>query len=801
MNWGGVQAERVRFFAAYRSVPFVVLRLLALLTLLLSVCVLLLAVLFSLPTTLVGFALIALGPSLAVCSFHLYATSVWTDATVAAKPNERTPLNYFDLPSVTALLAYHRSGTRTAFWVAFLQVPEVEGLLFRLGLSEKRLADLYLNTHGTAEEFVQAALERHPGHATIDVFEAVAIALTDPILTNYFTQAKISQAELAAVTEYYSVRYRANRGRRFWDRWQRKSGGFAKLWATSYTTLLDRFTQEVGPNFATYAQFSPLYGRAAVVDQLVVELNKQAGQNVLLVGEAGVGKSEVFYSLAARVVSYQTKTRLDGMQVRILDLAAVLAAAPKPEDQAPLFEALFADISRAGNVLLFVPRIDLLLSGQSAGSADAANLLTQYLTDSRIHIIGTITPEYHVTMVRSQPILAENFTPVTVEPPSDTDLLRILLVHLPIVERRYQTFFLATSLTMLMNLAGRYVKDEVSPEREIRLMEEVAAHVQSGGHIVTSEDVTAVIEQRANVRLQVDETEQETLLNLAEELHRRVVGQERAIKLVSDALLRARAGLTKGTKPIGSFLFLGPTGVGKTETAKALADIYFGSTANLIRLDMSEYADANGLEKLLGSDPVKQLGSLTVAVQKTPSAVILFDEIEKASATVRNVMLQLLDEGHLTTNFGKVLDFTNTIVIATSNAGSDFIKEQLQKRTAPAVVEKQLIDRLIADRVYAPEYLNRFDGVVVYLPLTKAEIKQVVQLQLTSLAGLMQKEKGILLSVSDSVVATLAERGYDPVFGARALQRVIKDELETAIARQIIAEKPQPGSTVTISAL
>ncbi len=801
MNWGGVQVERVRFFVLYRSLPFVVVRLLGLMTFILAIIVLLASLAFAVPGTLIGFALILLGPALGICSFHVYATSIWSDSSLPIKPNDRSVLNHFDYSSVAALLAYHRAGSRTALWNELLKNQSVEGLMFRLGLSQKRLAELYLHADGTAETFIQSVIERHPTSTQIDVFETVAVALSDPLVTDYFNKAKISPDSVAALMDFYARRYRSTSAVRFWDKWKQKSGGFAKLWATSYTNLLDRFTQEVDVSIAKYTQFSPLFGRDAVVDQLTLELNKQEGQNVLLVGEPGIGKSEVFYALAARVVSFQTKTRLDGMQVRILDLSALLSAAPKPEQLAPLFEALFADIVRAGNVLLFIPRIDLILSGQSAGSADAGNLLTQYLSDSRIHIIGTITPEFQVTLVRSIPILAEKFSKIEVPPPSGADLLRVLLVHLPSVEHRYQAFFLLSSLTTLTSLAERYIKDETSPAREIRLMEEVAAHVQAGGHLVTSADVTAVVEQRANVPLQVDETEQATLLNLEQELHRRVIGQDRAIKLVSDALLRARAGLTKGTKPIGSFLFLGPTGVGKTETAKALAEIYFGSSAKLIRLDMSEYADANGLEKLLGTDPVRQPGSLTVAIQQTPSAVVLFDEVEKSSAVVRNVMLQLLDEGRLTTNFGKVLDFSNSIVIATSNAGSDFIKAQVERPNPPSSLESQLIDQLITDRVFAPEYLNRFDGVVVYLPLTRAEIKQVVQLQLTSLASLVKQEKGVILSIGDAVVSSLAEKGYDPVFGARALQRVIKNDLETAIAREIIAKKPLPGSTLKIDSL
>lgn len=801
MNWAGIQVERVRFFAIYKSLPFAILRLLATLT---FVCCLLVftGALFNLgSSTLTGFALILLGPVLAIGAFHIYVLSVWTSPTFGHSPKTDTPLDRFDYETLGALLAYRKSGNRADFWKELARLSVMEAFIFRLGLTARSLRDIYPQPDQGVETFIQAILDQHPNNVRIDVFDAAKTACADPAITKFLKRSKLSLESVGNLLDYYAWRYKQARERRFWDSWKRGNGGFAKLWSTSYTTLLDRFTQDLGPSLITRHMVAPLVGRSESVEELILELNKRAGQNVLLVGEIGVGRTEVFYELASRILSYQTKTRLDGLQVRILDLPALFAAAPNPADQPPLFEALFADIVRAENVLLFIPRFDLLLTGQGAGSTDVGTLLSQYLGDGRIHVIGTVTPESQITMVRSHPALAENFSLVKIESPTTDDLQRVMLINLPMVEYRYHVFFLLTAVDSIIQLAGRYLKNESSPAREIRLMEEVAAHGQKNGTIITPSEVEQVVERRANVQLQVDETEQNTLLNLETELHRRVVGQDRAIKLVSDALLRARAGLAKETKPIGTFLFLGPTGVGKTETAKALAEIYFGTSKNLIRLDMSEYADQTGLEKLLGTDPVRQPGSLTVAIQKTPSAVVLFDEVEKANETVRNLMLQLLDEGHLTTNYGKVLDFTNSIVIATSNAGSDFIKVQVERGTAPSVLEKQLLDQLIAQHIYPPEYLNRFDGVVVYLPLTKAEIKQVVGLQLKALVELVKREKGIEVTITDGVVATLADRGYDPVFGARALQRVIKDELETAIARQLITQKPEPGSRLTIDSL
>ncbi len=799
MKWGGQRTEEVQFLLIYRGLVFAAIRLFALVTLLISLIVLAAsAVTDFFPSTLQGYALILLGPALAICSFHVYIIGI----TAEGGRGGSQPLDRFDHESVRALLAYKKSGNRYALWLELIKNPAVEGLLFRLRLPQQTLKALYPSPDNGAEGLVAAICERAHRSTQIDVFEVVAVALADPTITNYWQRSHIPIESIEATLNFYGARYRAAKKLRFWTAWTRNDGGFAKLWSTSYTVLLDRFTYVLDSAWAAgRASVAPLIGRNEAVESLLVELRKQNGQNVLLVGDPGVGRSEVLYELASRVALHKTETPFDGMQVRVLDVTAVLSAAPSPEKLGPMFQALFADIVGAGNVILFIPRIELLLSNEGAGSAAAGNLLAQYLGDPRVHIVGSISSVDHVTFVRSQPAVSEKFGVVRVAAPVGNDLLQILLIKAWSVEARYQVFFLIDALTHAIELADRYIKDEASPTREMRLIEEAAAKATAGNRVIAAGEMATVVEERAQVRIRVDENEQEALLNLEAELHQRVIGQNRAIKLLSDALLRARAGLSKGSKPIGTFLFLGPTGVGKTETAKALAHIYFGSEDQMIRLDMSEYATEDGLEKLLGTHPTTQPGALTVAIQQHPSAVVLFDEIEKANSVVRNLMLQLLDEGRLTTNFGKVLDFTNSIVIATSNAGSDYIKEQVEKKVSAAALEKQLIDRLITERTFPPEYLNRFDGVVVYLPLTLAEIQQVVALQVVALQQLVREQKGIELSLSQKVVNELAKRGYDPVFGARALQRVMKNDLETAIARQIIAEKPAPGSTLVIDSL
>ncbi|HSX42328.1 MAG TPA: AAA family ATPase [Candidatus Saccharimonadales bacterium] len=710
------------------------------------------------------------------------------------------PFNRLDFEAQN-VLAKWRDQTLGGLLTAFAQVDETKIILLRLGLSEGHFTPLQ------NQPFTEAALKQlltaAPPKKIISIHQFLDIIFSLPVLQRLLAENELDEVTLNQVLGFYDAQHQLRyQQKAFWLNHTTRTGGIGKDWAVSYTQITDSLTTTVPPSVRQRALIWPLFSRQKLADQISQNLNKGGGQNLLLVGEPGSGKQEIFLNFAAKVMFYQTKTALDGATVRILDVQQLLAQASSSSASQQLLDALFAELSRAGNVILSINQIDQLLSSGQLGEADVSNVLAAHLQNQRVHIIGTMTPENYTKIVKPNAGLAEQFSVLEVSAPMETDLLPILLSHLNQLENRYNVFFTIEALSELIKLAARYVKDQASPLRELDLLETIAAANHAHNKLlVMPEDVEVAIEQKAQVPLQVKATEQKTLLNLEAELHKRVIGQNRAIKLVSDALLRARAGLSTGNRPVGTFLFLGPTGVGKTETAKALAAIYFGSDKKLIRLDMTEYADAAGLQKLLGTDPTTLPGALTVMIQENPSAVVLFDEFEKAAPAVKNVLLQLLDEGRLTTNYGKVLDFTNAIIIATSNAGSDYIKTQIENKTPIEGFEKPLIDKLIADKTFSPELLNRFDGTIVFAPLSPSEITQVVGLQITLLQAQVKKDKGIDLQIAPAVLQQLALKGYDPVFGARALERVIKNDLETAIAKQIITEDPKPGSVLTINTL
>ncbi|OGD60840.1 hypothetical protein A3A71_02955 [Candidatus Berkelbacteria bacterium RIFCSPLOWO2_01_FULL_50_28] len=811
MKWNGLQVERFAAWRFWHGGVWSAVRIVTYCLGGLSLLVLLAQLVVPITLIAISTSLIVLTATLIVGSWDLYCLYLFShqDFGITEAMVRSNPMNGFDYSALEILAKLRKSPTLKDFMLSAVKSRQLGMVFYRLGLSDETVRQLPTGNENI-EEFISSTVskigaETFTKQKTLaSAFDLAQVLFEVKGVKELLTHQQIDEKSLASLLEFYRHRYQqTNRSKtaRLADR--SRSGGFAASWSIAYTTLLDSLAYPLHASIAYRNDFYPIYSREEVVAQTILTLNKANGHNVLLVGEPGSGKQEIFLHVAGRVLNYQTKTRLDGQQVRVLDDQNLLSSSHNANELQALFSRLFEDIVRAGNVILFVKNLDLLLDPSGGlGSVDAANLLENFASDKRVQLVGTMNQESYTQLVRSNALLRDKFTSIEVPPPNADELFSIILSQIVETENRYQVMFSAPALKQLSELSQRYIKDQASPRRELNLAEEVAAAVSKAGHgYIDADDVREVVEKKVKVPIKVGEAERDTLLNLTAKLHERVVGQEAALKKLGDALLRARAGLTTGTKPIGSFLFLGPTGVGKTETAKALAQIYFGSAEQLLRLDMTEYADQNGLEKLLGVDAVKQPGALTVAVQSHPSAVLLLDEIEKSSDQVKNVLLQLLDEGRLTTNYGKLLDFTNVIVVATSNAGSDFIKSQIEKGNATSAIEKQLLDKLITERVYLPEFLNRFDAVIVYTPLSMEEMKQVVGLQLKMLEARLMQQKGLHLELGRTVVDELARRGYDPVFGARALQRVMQSDLETVIAREIIAQQPAPGTKLTINSL
>lgn len=451
------------------------------------------------------------------------------------------------------------------------------------------------------------------------------------------------------------------------------------------------------------------------------------------------------------------------------------------------------EIARAGNIVLYIQDIEGLI-GITAGakeSVDLSRVLADELSKGYFFVLATATSANWNKHIESSS-LGNVLQKVEVKEPEVNEAIQILEAKVGGVEYQNKVIFSYDALSKAVTLSDRYLHERFLPEKAIEILRESAhyTHSKKGeGAVVAGEDVAEVVAQKTKIPVTaVTEAESDKLLRLEEVMHHRVIGQDEAVKMVAAALRRSRAELREGKRPIANFLFLGPTGVGKTETAKTVAEVYFGSEENMVRLDMSEYQDQASIYKLIGAPAGDSPGFLTEAIRKNPFTLLLLDEIEKAHPDILNVFLQVMDDGRLTDNQGRTIDFTSVILIATSNAGSPAIQEGIRGGLSIEAIKDRLINTDLKP-YFRPEFLNRFDGVIVYKPLAESEIQTIARLMLDKIAKQLENKHGIIFEVTPEGVAALASAGFDPVFGARPLRRVIQEKVEDGLANLLLTKQ------------
>lgn len=519
-------------------------------------------------------------------------------------------------------------------------------------------------------------------------------------------------------------------------------------------------------------------------------------KSVLLVGEYGIGKEAILNGIAERMVEEAVPDLLKDHRLSSLSIPKLVAGASAAQASERLLNCFF-DVARARNVVLALPNVHELQGASRSAGIDLGEMLAGELGKGYFLAIATTTAQEYRERIEGT-ALGNAFIKVDIGEPDIQDAIYMLESKISAIEFQTKVYFSYHALEKTVELSDKYLKDRVLPEKAIDIAKETAQQVSNkrgAKALVRGEDVAEIVSQKSHVPVTaVTETEADKLLNLEKVMHERIVGQDEAVNAVASALRRARAGLREGKRPIANFLFLGPTGVGKTETAKTVAEVYFGNEENMIRLDMSEYQDKTGVARLLGA-PGEKGGLLTEPVRKSPFALVLLDEIEKAHLDILNLFLQVMDDGRATDSAGRTVDFTNTILIATSNAGTQFIQESLKHESMKtlkqdemmAQIKKELIDRELK-QYFKPEFLNRFDGIVVYKPLTEPEIQEVARRMLTKVAKQLEA-KGIAFRVTDAAVAELAHAGFDPQFGARPLRRAIQERVLAALANLLLTKK------------
>ncbi len=603
---------------------------------------------------------------------------------------------------------------------------------------------------------------------------------------------------------------------------------------TNRKTSLEDFSINL-TELAKKGKLDPLIGREKEVERTIQILGRRTKNNPVLVGPPGVGKTAISEGLAQRIVSGEVPELLLEKQVISLDLTLLVSGTKFRGEFEERLKNIVKQVKEAGNIILVIDEIHTIIgAGGLGGGLDASNMLKPALARGELQCLGATTLDEYRKYIEKDAALERRFQKINVGEPSVDETIEILQGLRPTYEKFHQVKFTDKALIAAAQLSHRYISDRFLPDKAIDLIDESGSRthlmhsIQSKQNqeegtespvinpeslvpIVDEEEIATIVGNWKGIPVnKVTESESELLIHLEDTLHERVIGQDEAVKAVSRAVRRARVGLKDPTRPIASFIFSGPTGVGKTELAKALATYMFGSVDAMIRLDMSEYMEPHTVSKLIGSAPgfigYEEGGQLTEAVRRKPYSIILFDEIEKAHPDVFNVLLQLLDDGRLTDSSGRHVDFKNTIIIMTSNIGSKVIEKggaNLGFEWADNLPEHQYqrIQSAVNDelkRYYRPEFINRIDEIIVFRQLTQPEVKEIADILLKEFATNLGKQRNITLDVSSEFKDFVVAEGYNPSYGARPLRRALMRHLEDNLAEAILSGKVEDGSQVTL---
>lgn len=613
-----------------------------------------------------------------------------------------------------------------------------------------------------------------------------ALFTTSPALEAYLTKLKLTPTDLAEGAHWAARVHELTHIKR------PIYGGIARDWASGFTPRLARFGTNISQEVEVAGGNLTTQERTSQLEDLIIGLNSHSG-SVVLVGEPGIGKSALLLGLAERLLQGRASRNLAHFQIYSLSASTILSGTSQPGDIERIVLELLAEAGHAGNIIIALDEAQLFF-GQGTGAVNLSQVLLPMLQSRSFKLVITITPGDWQRLKSTNPAMASLLTPLVLSEPSEPEVLRELADRALYLERG-TLITTYRALQEAYRLSGRYIQDEAYPGKALKLLEAAANHPD--GSFISEVSVELAIEGQYGVKVQrASSAESDVLLHLEDKIHERMINQTRAVSVVANALRRARAGVSNPNRPIGSFLFLGPTGVGKTELARSIAALYFNHESSIIRLDMSEYQQVADVDRILVGAAENPEGLLPKVRQK-PFSVVLFDEIEKAHPNILNLLLQLLDEGNLTDTASHPASFKDAIVIATSNAGSDDIRARIEAGQALEDFEQEFTNQLIDSGAFRPELLNRFDEIVLFRPLNQAELGQVVHLMIAEVNKTLANQK-IIVALTDAAAAELVEAGYDPRLGARPMRRMVQRRVEDTVAAMILKGEAQPGDTITL---
>lgn len=551
---------------------------------------------------------------------------------------------------------------------------------------------------------------------------------------------------------------------------------------------------------ALQGKLDPVFNRDNEIERIIQILSRRTKNNPILIGEPGVGKSAVLDGLAQVITSGSVPDSVYGTRILSLDLPGLIAGTRYRGDFEERLKNVMDEVTRDNKTILFIDEIhNIVGAGATAdGNMDAGEILKPVLARGSLRVIGTTTAEEYTRYIEKDPALERRFQPVMIEEPSEEDAVKILYGIRNRYENHHKVKITDKAVEAAVKLSKRYITERFLPDKAIDLMDEAASRVALASSsqsvknaMVTEEDIAAVTAQWTKIPVEkLTEDESMHLLDLEKDLEKRVIGQRRAVNAVSRCIRRNRAGLKDPKRPIGSFIFAGATGVGKTELAKALAEVLFGDENRLIRVDMSEYMDKNSVSKFIGAPPgysgYDQNNNLTEKIRKRPYSVVLLDEVEKADADIFNILLQILDEGRITDSKGRLIDFKNTVIIMTTNLGADFADREYERED----IEEKL------RRFFSPDFLNRVDDIILFERLTMKDVQMITCLLTESLSKRLRNEN-IELRFTPAAIQLIAEKGYSDKYGARHIKRILQKEIEDVLSEKIIEGSIGFGSRIT----